>query len=822
MDYTVRGVDSLEGIAASHDCTIGELMKLNRMSSRMVFPGQKILVPLPSTDHVFDSEPKNTSSHRLVNQIGGSENAADGIRKGPGGAVPAQHQRVLMKTRSVPISRTDDADSDCLQRFLKIKVKQVTESDGTVSGTLLVTPNCLMFDPDVSHPLVKENGQDLYGMVANMDEIVSVSVYKDINALTGDEAEKKKDIFDPDHVATANISSPSQVIHVYSAAFVPHILQCFLYHDVTFYFRNNHSTELASEALLPSIDEESQSLKSPDDDHRTYIGEDVTQIAQVHFRQHSSSSQTSSLSLRDSEGRPRSYSDIDAAQSQPSGFGSRFSPNVARRSFGKLGRTLSARAKSIQGTVAQSTKQVAHGVVSHTRSAADSLQTGLGTGVKVMAAVPGRMVDVGTSLVSDGINGVQEIFSIDTEEQRSFSQLKREKSLARLEDLKQRTQQARDDSMAKSRQNMFSCATTADEVPDICQTVDKIVARTKSVCKMFSFSNAAYLPYYMAVRLARQKMKPRRSSPSYTSSVGSSDEDHVFGNKLKREFWYAVPRSKTSSIYHFLLQWTPDKYGQVTTPSSTGECVVESANNDSSRDSRGFIVLDSTVDESLSGDRPTSVFGSSLLNREWEIVTVREMCRRLSLDEAEQLEMPIPEGASQSQILDELMIRQIMEILPPRAEGYPWMSIYNSEKHGFSLTTLYRKMIEFDEDLSPVLLIIRDTREHVFGAVVSGAIRPSDHYTGTGDSSLLWRFLGEVPHTRELRHYKWTGENQFFVNSAKDSLSIGAGGGHCGLWLDADLNHGRSQRCDTFDNEPLAGEKEDFIVQFIEAFGFRM
>ncbi|KAK6754730.1 hypothetical protein RB195_013610 [Necator americanus] len=222
------------------------------------------------------------------------------------------------------------------------------------------------------------------------------------------------------------------------------------------------------------------------------------------------------------------------------------------------------------------------------------------------------------------------------------------------------------------------------------------------------------------------------------------------------------------------------------------------------------------------GERPAPLFGSSLLNREWELVTVREMCRRLSLDEIEQLEMPIPEGASQSQILDELMIRQIMEILPPRAEGYPWVSIYNSEKHGFSLTTLYRKMIEFDEDLSPVLLIVRDTREHVFGAVVSGAIRPSDHYTGTGDSCLLWRFLGEAPHTRDLRHYGWTGDNQFFVNAAKDSLSIGAGGGHYGLWLDADLNHGRSQRCDTFGNEPLAGEKEDFIVQFIEAFGFRM
>lgn len=49
---------------------------------------------------------------------------ADGIRKGPGGAVPAAHQRPghLIKMRSAPVSGTDEADSDCLQRFLKIKV----------------------------------------------------------------------------------------------------------------------------------------------------------------------------------------------------------------------------------------------------------------------------------------------------------------------------------------------------------------------------------------------------------------------------------------------------------------------------------------------------------------------------------------------------------------------------------------------------------------------------------------------------------------------------------------------------------------------------
>ncbi|CCD70814.1 Oxidation resistance protein 1 [Caenorhabditis elegans] len=221
-----------------------------------------------------------------------------------------------------------------------------------------------------------------------------------------------------------------------------------------------------------------------------------------------------------------------------------------------------------------------------------------------------------------------------------------------------------------------------------------------------------------------------------------------------------------------------------------------------------------------SSEKSTPLFGSSLLNREWELVTVSEMCRRLSLDQ--ELELPIPDGAATSQILDELMIRQVMDILPPRAEGYPWVNIYNSEKHGFSLATMYRKMAEFDEDLSPVLLIIRDTKEHVFGAVVSSAIRPNDHFFGTGDSCLLWRFTGEVPHTRELRQYNWTGDNQYFVNAAKDSLSIGAGSGRNGLWLDADLNHGSSQKCETFDNEPLCGDDQDFIIQFIEAYGFRM
>uniref|UniRef100_A0A1I7XWE9 Oxidation resistance protein 1 n=1 Tax=Steinernema glaseri TaxID=37863 RepID=A0A1I7XWE9_9BILA len=123
--------------------------------------------------------------------------------------------------------------------------------------------------------------------------------------------------------------------------------------------------------------------------------------------------------------------------------------------------------------------------------------------------------------------------------------------------------------------------------------------------------------------------------------------------------------------------------------------------------------------------------------------------------------------------------------------------------------------------MSPVLLIIRDTTGNVFGAVASTAIKPQDHYYGTGATTLLWRFEGEYP-KRSAVDYRWTGANQFFTNASKECLTFGAGGGHFGLWLDAELNRGRTQRCETFDNEPLTGGESDFFVQDVEAFGFSM
>ena len=51
---------------------------------------------------------------------------------------------------------------------------------GVVSGTLLVTPNAVMFDPNVSDPLVLDQGAETYGVILPLEVIVAAGIYSDI------------------------------------------------------------------------------------------------------------------------------------------------------------------------------------------------------------------------------------------------------------------------------------------------------------------------------------------------------------------------------------------------------------------------------------------------------------------------------------------------------------------------------------------------------------------------------------------------------------------------------------------------------------------
>uniref|UniRef100_A0A915K3C7 TLDc domain-containing protein n=1 Tax=Romanomermis culicivorax TaxID=13658 RepID=A0A915K3C7_ROMCU len=72
-----------------------------------------------------------------------------------------------------------------------------------------------------------------------------------------------------------------------------------------------------------------------------------------------------------------------------------------------------------------------------------------------------------------------------------------------------------------------------------------------------------------------------------------------------------------------------------------------------------------------------------------------------------------------------------------------------------------------------------------------------------------------------LSYYPWTGKNAFIANATRSGLVFGAGEGKFALFLDNDLNRGRTDKCDTFDNSFLTTE-QDFLIHRVEAFVFAL
>nr|XP_017529933.2 TLD domain-containing protein 2 isoform X3 [Manis javanica] len=103
--------------------------------------------------------------------------------------------------------------------------------------------------------------------------------------------------------------------------------------------------------------------------------------------------------------------------------------------------------------------------------------------------------------------------------------------------------------------------------------------------------------------------------------------------------------------------------------------------------------------------------------------------------------------------------------LPPRVIGHSWSLAFCTSRDGFSLRNLYRQM---EGHNGPVLLALRDQDGQMFGAFSSSAIRLSKGFYGTGEA-FLFSF------SPQLKVFKWTGNNSFFVKGDLDSLMMGSG-----------------------------------------------
>ena len=252
--------------------------------------------------------------------------------------------------------------------------------------------------------------------------------------------------------------------------------------------------------------------------------------------------------------------------------------------------------------------------------------------------------------------------------------------------------------------------------------------------------------------------------------------------KNRQEYWFAIPQAHSDSLYAFVLQYN----SQIPRP--------------------GPDQLDASCLQFKEDYIETDASSAS-----WDVLpsldTLREQDHRAAVDA-----VPLPSLVGTASLLSRPLLRELNYLLPSRTVGHDLWLVYSSFVHGISLRTMYRNM---EACSGPVVFVLRDDRQQLFGGVVSCPLRVSDHYYGTGES-----FMFRVDASPcKVSPYRWTGLNTFFVKGDHDSISFGGGNGKPALWIDGDFYNGSSFPCLTFDNLQLSGT-EDFLCTGFEAWGF--
>lgn len=262
----------------------------------------------------------------------------------------------------------------------------------------------------------------------------------------------------------------------------------------------------------------------------------------------------------------------------------------------------------------------------------------------------------------------------------------------------------------------------------------------------------------------------------------------------RRDAWLALSQESSDELHAYLSHWRPEVR------------ILEGGeeDRDGEADEEEFVL----IEDDEEAHRVAKSHRHS--GEDWEMLSIEGSASgsrpTLVIDRDPECLTDILEA---SDILDAADIRELCTELPPRTIGHAWQLAYSTSRHGFSLKSLYRKLSGKD---SPVLIVIKDALDQVFGSFLSHPLRPSETFYGTGETFLF------MLHPR-FKCFRWTGENTFFIKGNLDSFAIGGGSGHFGLWLDETLYLGRSSPCYTFNNCCLS-EVDDFHVIEMEVWTF--
>ncbi|XP_076760170.1 TLD domain-containing protein mustard isoform X3 [Xylocopa sonorina] len=183
IPYTVGDRDTLTSVAARFDTTPSELSKFNRLGSTFIYPGQQLWIPVEGEGRTKAGttdapSPVPCHDHDSQDDLPPEEKELlDSLR--PVSPKPSHMERVKTPL-GVTSTVIEEEEQPFKERFLKINVRHITDGQGVVGGVLLVTPNAVMFDPNVSDPLVIEHGAESYGVIAPMEFVVNAAIYYDI------------------------------------------------------------------------------------------------------------------------------------------------------------------------------------------------------------------------------------------------------------------------------------------------------------------------------------------------------------------------------------------------------------------------------------------------------------------------------------------------------------------------------------------------------------------------------------------------------------------------------------------------------------------
>ncbi|XP_070138323.1 nuclear receptor coactivator 7 isoform X8 [Drosophila bipectinata] len=941
ISYTVGNRDTLTSVAARFDTTPSELTHLNRLNSSFIYPGQQLLVPDKSAKDDASSSCTNDQdggslsgkSSPVERKLSGDESREKDILEGlrPGSPKPGHIERVGSSSQQQAEEEANKSDDPVItQRFLKINVRHITDGQGVVGGVLLVTPNAVMFDPNVSDPLVIEHGPESYGVIAPMELVVNAAIFHDIAHMRvaggagqglasgsgGSGDADKPEIYYPKPVLVeedskelseqdgeANKERLEAEIGSLEIADDQESLCSSTGRDGDAFPKafdrervDDSSTEAKDSAKTDAQEDEDKKVGLGITDTRTTLEERRKSLLDHHWaipsKDRSSEDEGDNESnitvdsgsrVQDPHSAASSVSGVPLSQPTAAGASGAVAPAAAASAVGPLPPSavdlehleqLSKQSCYDSGIDIREPIPNVQPIPKKTvYSDADIVLSSEWVPPKTIVPThfsesPPRSTILGQSLDAGTAGGARKktssvSFSVDDEAaQQAQAQAaaaavtdkqadKKNKMLKRLSypltwvegltgeggavppaglgsgSLNKSADTDSAPNTGDSNQSVFSkvfsrrssigtfirphssegtssstklkeakqapkldyrSMVSMDDKPELFISVDKLIPRPARAC--------LDPPLYLRLRMG----KPIGKAIPLPTSVMSYGK-----NKLRAEYWFSVPKNRVDELYRFINTWVKHLYGEL---------------DEEQIKSRGFELIQEDTEWTKSGTTKAILGGGSqdgeeisdLTRESWEVLSMStDEYRKTSLfaTGSFELDFPIPDLIGKTEILTEEHREKLCSHLPARAEGYSWSLIFSTSQHGFALNSLYRKMARLE---SPVLIVIEDTEHNVFGALTSCSLHVSDHFYGTGES-LLYKF------NPSFKVFHWTGENMYFIKGNMESLSIGAGDGRFGLWLDGDLNQGRSQHCSTYGNEPLAPQ-EDFVIKTLECWAF--